>query len=305
MIDRVQGFRLRLAISLAGLLALAIPSAAAATTTIGQVAPGTSPGTTCQGDYFDLIGGPVSSGASYVVPPGAAKITSWSTNAADGAGQTLTMKVFRILSGTTSGTTYQVIGHDGPHTLTGGTVNTFPVDVPVQPGDVLGSNTGPAPSTCVFPSTPADTWFQRTSDLADGQSGAFSSTANFRVNVSAVVAFPAPSEFSFGKVTRNKHKGTATLAVEVPGSGTVSLRGDNVKTQRAGGGAVASKAVTAAGTLKLKVKAKGNAKYKLKHTGKAKVGAQVTFTPDGASTGEAPGPPRTLTKRVKLIKKLD
>ena len=37
----------------------------------------------------------VTSGNTYVVPAGGVAITSWSTNAAAGAGQQLKMKVFR------------------------------------------------------------------------------------------------------------------------------------------------------------------------------------------------------------------
>jgi hypothetical protein len=106
--------------------------------------------------------------------------------------------------------------------------------------------------------------------------------------------------FSFGKVKRNEKKGTATLAIDVPGPGTLSLIGDDVKTQRPRAGATPSRAVAAAGTVKLKVKAKASALFKLRHTGKVKVKMRITYTPTGTLTGE----PNTQTKRVKLVKKL-
>jgi hypothetical protein len=70
----------------------------------------------------------------------------------------------------------------------------------------------------------------------------------------------------------------------------------SVKTQRAGGGAFASKAVSAATPATLLVKSKGKTKHKLNKTGKAKVKVSVTSTPTGGS-------PNTQSKRVKLIKK--
>jgi hypothetical protein len=54
--------------------------------------------------------------------------------------------------------------------------------------------------------------------------------------------------FSFGKVKKNRKKGTATLTVIVPGPGTLTLAGKGLKPQRpARAAALASKAVIAAG----------------------------------------------------------
>lgn len=117
----------------------------------------------------------------------------------------------------------------------------------------------------------------------------------FQASADAVSISNISNVFSFNKLKRNKHKGTATLSVNVPGPGTLSLTGKGVKTQRLGG-ATASKVVAAAGAVKLLVKAKGKAKHKLNKTGKARVKASVTFAPTG-------GVPATQTKSVKLIKK--
>lgn len=107
---------------------------------------------------------------------------------------------------------------------------------------------------------------------------------------------PKPTNlFTFGKLKRNTHKVTATLPVNVPGPGSLSLTGSGVKTQR-GGGATASRTVTAAGTVKLLVKATGAKRHRLKKKGKVKVGLNVTFTPTY-------GDPNTRSERVKLIKK--
>ena len=97
------------------------------------------------------------------------------------------------------------------------------------------------------------------------------------------------NEFSFGKLTKNKRKGTAKLTVKVPGSGELDLaKTKKLKADEEG--------VEAAGTEKLLVKPKGKAKKKLNEKGKAKVKAEVTYTPDG-------GEPNTESKKIKLIKR--
>jgi len=104
--------------------------------------------------------------------------------------------------------------------------------------------------------------------------------------------------FSFGKLTRNRKKGTAILAVELPGPGTVTLRGKGVASQRpvlARGRRSATKTVGATGALGLLVKAQGKTGKKLRKTGKAKVTFTVTFTPTA-------GDPNAQTRTVKLLK---
>ena len=135
--------RLGVAASLAALSLAVSASTAAGAVTIGQLAPGTPPLTSCSGDPEDRFNPTVASGDSYVVP-GAGTIVSWSTNAAAGPDQMLTMKIFRKFADPTAGPMdYRVVGRD-PRPLTGGTLNTFPVAIPVQAGDVLGLNSASA-----------------------------------------------------------------------------------------------------------------------------------------------------------------
>lgn len=112
---------------------------------------------------------------------------------------------------------------------------------------------------------------------------------------------PKPSNaFTFGKLKRNKKRGTATQAVNVPGPGTLKLSGKGLVKQRSSGQASASpllaKTVTAAGIVKLKIKAKGKKKKKLNKKGRVKVKAFFTFTPTD-------GDPNTKAKTIKLIKR--
>jgi len=277
--------RLALAASLAALSLTASASPAGASITIGQLAPETS--SNCRGT-LDWVQGTVTSG-TYVVP-GTGTITSWSHNAKPVAGQQLTMKVFRPLGGAS----YMVVGHDGPRGLTGGTVNTFPANVAVKAGDVVGLNTANASTillnACVFDASPGDSFGQRVGSLADGGSGLFDFLPGARVNVSAV--FEPSSSFSLGKAKLNKKKGTATLTVNVPNPGELTGSGKDVKVASA---AVISKAVTP-GKVKLTIRAKGKKKGTLNETGKVKVKPKITYTPTGGS-------PSTQVKKLKLIKR--
>lgn len=97
------------------------------------------------------------------------------------------------------------------------------------------------------------------------------------------------NSFEFGKVKKNKRKGTAKVTVIVHAPGAVQLAGS--KKLKAD-----EETAAAAGEVKLDVKAKGRARSKLSSKGKAKVKLEVTFTPTG-------GTPNTQSKKVKLVKR--
>jgi lysophospholipase L1-like esterase len=102
-------------------------------------------------------------------------------------------------------------------------------------------------------------------------------------------ALPPSNEFSFGKVKKNKRKGTAKLTVKVAGPGELQLA-KNTKVKGK------DKEADAAGKEKLPIKPRRKAKKRLAAKGKAKVKAEVTYTPDG-------GEPNTQSKRLKLVKR--
>jgi len=180
---------------------LAATASLANAETIGQLAPdsppGTPPPTTAFNSPYDEIQTTVDSGTSYVVPAGATRITAWSTNAAEGLGQQLEFKVFRYVSGPTSSHeyTYMAVAHN-LETLTPGKINTFAVNLVVQPGDVIGLNDENAstyPSAAYF-AIPGigdrDLEHTEKGDVADGASGTFAPT-NERLNLSAEVSGPS------------------------------------------------------------------------------------------------------------------
>ena len=290
--------RFAVAASLAALWLIASSSPAAASVTIGRLDP--APSISCAGTTLDLIEPTVNSGTGYVVPSipsvSALMISSWSHNGAPAAGTLtavgpLTLKVFRKVA---DPATYQVVGHE-TRGLIPNTLNTFQARLPVQPGDVIGTNTAqPASSACTF-SDPGETYMNgpSPSNLADGESAAFVPGASGRsLNVSAVVS---PSNlFSLGKTTLNKKKGTATLTATVPNPGELTGSGDSASVASA---AVISKTVSAPGDVQLLIKAKGKKKKKLNQKGKVKLDVAITYAPTG-------GDPATQSITVKLKKKL-
>jgi hypothetical protein len=268
-------------------IALAIAATpAGASVTLGQIAP-SAPANTCSNISGEWIQPIDVSGNQYVVP-GAGTITSWSTRASGTAGQRWSMKLYRKVSGTT----YAVVGRDGPRDLAAG-LNSFPVSVPAQPGDLLGmqSNDGATASTaCLLPS-PGNTIFFHTGDLGDGQGTIATSGANFRLNISAV--FEPDNAFSLAAATRNKRKGTAVIVATLPNPGMLTGSGTAIKVKAPG--AKLPRQV-AAGPALLVIKATGKKKRKLRATGKVTVRVSVVYTPSG-------GAPHTETLKLKLRRK--
>ncbi|MFI5028063.1 MAG: hypothetical protein ACHQCF_03670 [Solirubrobacterales bacterium] len=142
----------------------------------------------------DYLQASTTSGSAYVVPAQAEEITAWSTNAAVGAGQEVTFKVFRQIEKSSS---YEVVGHDGPRTLTPATsanehgkVNTFTgLSIPVQPGDVIGLFPKNAdsvhPQACMFEA--GGGYMTSSPPLADSSSAPFTGAAGKRLNLTATV----------------------------------------------------------------------------------------------------------------------
>jgi tripartite motif-containing protein 71 len=97
-----------------------------------------------------------------------------------------------------------------------------------------------------------------------------------------------PNLFDFGALERDRRRGTASLAVSVPGPGNLLVRGKQVKRVRA--------APEAAGTVRLPIRSRVKARRALNREGKARVRASVTYTPMN-------GGPNTRVKRIKLRKR--
>jgi hypothetical protein len=99
---------------------------------------------------------------------------------------------------------------------------------------------------------------------------------------------PKPSnEIDFGRLKRNRRRGTAKLTVTVPGSGQLTLAGAGVVGQK--------RDLAEAGDIVLSIKASGKRRRKLDHTGALKLKLKIAFTPTGGDLA-------TRTKAVKLIR---
>lgn len=274
--------RFALTTSLAALSLTTSASPAGAAVTIGQLADPNA-GNCDAGVEFVQLG--VTSGNPYLVP-GNGTITSWTIQGEGDRGQ-LTMKIFRKLA---DPATFQVVGHAGPQTrMPGGTAeNTFPANVRVKTGDLLGLHTVTA-TPCAF-KDPGGRFALFSGDLADGEAAGFAAGTEIGLNIQAV--FVPDNAFSLGKAKLNKKNGTATLTVNVPNPGELTGAGKGVKVASA---AVISKTV-AAGNVKVTIKTKGKKKTTLNETGKVKVKPKITYTPTG-------GDPSTQSKKLKLKKR--
>jgi hypothetical protein len=275
----------RLAILLAGLLALLGASPAHASITLGQLAPSGATTTTCGPTSGSYTQPTVTSGRSYVVPA-TGRITSWSTAAVSGANQEMSLKIFRPLGGAD----YLALSHDGPRPLTPSAVNTFPANLAVKPGDVLGVNTDGTGGIvgCRFEVPGETSWGSFPESPEDGESATFLPAGAYRLNVTA--EFEPSNDFSLASTRRNKKKGQATITVNLSGPGTAALGGKGLKGQSA------TLATATGGSVDLKVIAKGKARKKLRARGKARVNPSVTFTPTGGAAA-------TQSESVKLIRK--
>lgn len=207
----------------------------------------------------------------------------------------MALKIFRKVA---DPTTYRAVGLDGPHLLTPGGIagNTFASNIQVQAGDVLGVNVTPATGpACLFP-VPGDHYLYRYAfplhTLPDGQEASFTSSSGvgFEDRVNATAVLEPSNVFSFGTVTRNRKKGTATLDMTTPNPGTLAISGKGAGATVA----VAGQSV-GAGAVRVKVRAKGKRAAKLRQTGKVKLNLAITFIPTS-------GAPATQSLKVKLRK---
>jgi Ca2+-binding RTX toxin-like protein len=220
-------------ITVAALMASASPAEAAVT--IGQVDPSIPPAmSSCAGVVPQAMAQPsVTSGNSYVVPATVPQgaITSWTHNAFGAATQPVTMKIFRLVAGTT----YRVVGHDGPRTLSGpGPITFSGISVPVQAGDVLGLNAGTGTGfvQCMFVATGDTMLYANPSDAADGQEVTFTTVPDRRPNILAVVE-PDCDKDGFGDESQDPDLSscapgtTPTGPITGPGGTPVTCKGLN------------------------------------------------------------------------------
>lgn len=181
----------RRALLLGTVASLAVCGAAQAQITIGAI-PDQTPPAVCNNGIpnsipFDIAQETVAPGVTYRAPVDGV-ITSWSTRAAAGPNQRLSLKLVNPFE---SG--FLVLAHDGPRDLAPGQVNTFRTLIPVRAGELLALNAGAAPTACeVFSDEPGDsTLFSGGGDTTDGKVWQpVNGDARFLLNVSATILPP-------------------------------------------------------------------------------------------------------------------
>lgn len=102
---------------------------------------------------------------------------------------------------------------------------------------------------------------------------------------------PPSNKVTLGKLKLDKKRGTALLAVSVPGPGSLALSGKGVRGQRLH--------VPGQTSVNLPVALGGKARKKLVKTGKARVTVTVAFTPDGGTDAGHASETVTLKKLKK------
>lgn len=266
-------------VALVAVAMIVVPASAAASVTIGQVAP-SPPSPSCTSDV-DYLQPSVTAGNLYVARQ-AGTITSWTTNSS-GSGGRYVIKIFRR---TPDPDIFQVMAHASSVLLSNG-INTVPVRLPVKSGDMIGLNQTSGPSNACTFSMPGDSVLTRSGDLADGSSGVFSAQNDVRLNLSAVVV--PDNHFTLAGITRDRKQGTAQLTATTTNPGLVTMSGKGLRKRRA-------KSLAVAGPVTFQLTPTGRTARRLARKGVVTVSLTVTFSPTG-------GDPSSQSIRLKLRKR--
>jgi hypothetical protein len=265
-------------VALACLTALIAAAHSAASVTIGQLAPG-SPFPGCTSSNVDYLQTSVTGGNLYVARA-AGTITSWTTNSS-GAGAQYVVKVFRR---TSDPDVFQAVAHSSAVLLAAG-INAFDVNLPVRSGDLLGLNeTGP-PNSCTFSSL-GDNVLSRGGSLSDGSSGTFAAQNDVRLNLSAVLV--PDNAFTLGTITRDRKRGTATIAATTSNPGVLTLSGKGLRKR-------APRNLAVAGPVTFQITSTGKTARRLARRGHVRVPLTMSFFPSG-------GDPSSQSIRLALRK---
>jgi hypothetical protein len=256
-------------------LGLVAAAPASASVTIGQVPADPPPNVSCPaGDYLQPS---VTGGVLYIAKQ-AGNIISWTTYSNGG---TYAFKVFRR---TSDPDVFQVVAQASEEGLGTG-LETFPVDIPVRSGDMIGFNKqGGGNGACAVGAS-GDAVLRASSDLGAGESGPFGILADRRLNLAANLV--PSNDFQITGVSRNVHRGTATLTIYVSNPGVFTLSGKGLKRRHV------SRTLVGAGPITLEVAAAGKPKHLLLHKGSVRIGLNLTFVPTN-------GEPKTQTLGLKL-----
>jgi hypothetical protein len=221
-----------------------------------------------------------------VTSPVNGTVTSWRLRA--NTAPNVRLRVLRPGGGTTS----TGVATSGPAGFAGpGISDPIATSLPIQVGDGVGLDS-PNGNLIFGSNLVGDTLVWNAPPLADGSQRA----ADFNgpmVEVLVQATVEPANTVTFGAISRNKKKGTATVTVSVPNAGQLSYAGTGVSV-------TGPASVAVAGDIQLTVRATGKKAKKLKKKGKAGASFGVTFTPNFGTAGITPA---NLQLRKKLKKK--
>jgi hypothetical protein len=189
-------------------------------------------------------------------------------------------------------TTFTGVGTSAAATSAVGTSGPIPTSLPIQAGDRVGLDASAGAIILSDVGAPWQALSWTMPPLAGGESRTGDVVFNREVLVEAVVV---PTDIlAFGKVTRNKRRGTAILNVGIPNPGKLDYGGVKVNVAE-----TAAKEVTAAGQIKFLVKAAGRKRKRLKREGRVTVTPVFFFAPFPTSHAK-----RSQSTTITLKKKL-
>jgi hypothetical protein len=176
---------------LGGGLSLGFAAPAAGATQIGETFPVTGG---CRAGFTWLAS--ASPNGTHVAPFDGV-ITSWSFHAGATAPQ-LKLKVARPVGPTS----YTIVGDTGVHNTAPNVLNTFPAQIPVLAGDVIGFFTVTGPHPCLRPNT-GHNYVVNSADLPPGATATFGGEINQQLDISAVLE-PDADKDGFGDETQDR-----------------------------------------------------------------------------------------------------
>jgi len=193
-VSSVAGFLSALLCCVALMLA---PAAGAQQIVVGQTASPSSPPISCtETSSYVEIQSSLAGGNSYVFPsPGL--VTSWSVWGGSSGAKEFGVKILRPVIGNS----YKVVGGEVGFSLLPGVLNTYPLSVQVEAGDILGTQYYGDPAPCIFEtglSGDRIRWDQRIAMTSTTFSFDPENTySGYRTNISATL-LPPPAIATFG-----------------------------------------------------------------------------------------------------------
>ena len=231
-----------------------------------------------------------SQAANGVVSPVNGTVTSWRAKAnTNDLNDNIGLQVLRPVSGTTFTGVATSTAQNWPPQIS----PAFTTSLPIKTGDAIGlrnpsarliySNTigGQVAAWFLAPNGPLADGSTRQADVVDN---------NKEVLVQATIE--PTNTVTFGALTRNKKKGTASVTIMVPNSGQLSYAGTGVNV-------TGPASVAGPGDVQLTVRVTGKKAKQLKKKGKVSVSFGTTFTPSFGTAGITPDSLKLRKNRKK------